>query len=141
MKITGLLIDSEKRTVTNVEFEHSISEIHKLIKCDTFDVPFYFENKYALFVDDEGLLKDPQHFFLIPELGRPIAGNGLILGTDEDGESVSCKTEGIHVVFLDRNDVRMLARADHENVNRLRNSAPPNVIIGSSIKEVLGDDE
>lgn len=45
----------------------------------------------TLFVDDEGLLHGEQSFFLLPLFStQPLAGNGVIVGSDEDGETVGC---------------------------------------------------
>lgn len=141
MKIKGLLIDPINKKVTEVEFEHSLDEIYKLINCDTFAVPFIFSNNDSLFVDDEGLLKDPEHFFMISEYGRPIAGMGLILGTDEEGESVSAKTKEIEVLWMTRNETRLWARSEQESVDKLRKSEMGDFVIATTMNEVLNDDE
>jgi hypothetical protein len=45
-------------------------------------------NNDTLYCDDEGLLKNPENFFLLDSYQQPIAGNGLILGCDDEGDSV-----------------------------------------------------
>jgi hypothetical protein len=46
----------------------------------------------CIFVDDEGLLKPVDWFFAVKGYPQPIAGRGLVLGTDRKGESVSART-------------------------------------------------
>lgn len=41
-----------------------------------------FDNQDVLFVNEEGLLHNPQHFFTIPGGHQPFAGNGIIVGTN-----------------------------------------------------------
>lgn len=91
--IKGILIDSEKRTITQVELEaDNIDQMHKLIKCECFTcVDFDGDGEETVYVDDNGLLCNPKHFFRIPGYPEWIAGNGLILGTNRNGESISTK--------------------------------------------------
>ena len=93
----AILIDSEKRKVSYViiDKKKGIKEYYKLLKCDLFTLGMEFENQDALFVDDEGLLTltPDSMFFYIEGAYQPFAGNGLILGTDDDGDSVDVKTK------------------------------------------------
>jgi hypothetical protein len=42
-----------------------------------------------LFVDEEGLLKHPEYFFFLQGVGQEVfAGNGIIVGVDDEGETV-----------------------------------------------------
>lgn len=43
----------------------------------------------AIFIDGEGMLKGPVAFFLFD--GQPLAGRGLVLGSDNQGETQACK--------------------------------------------------
>ena len=56
-----------------------------LIDCTTFDVVM-LSDADDLFVDDEGLLKDNRYFSWS---GRNFAGKGLILGHDDEGETIA----------------------------------------------------
>jgi hypothetical protein len=48
----------------------------------------------TLYVDDEGLINGTEEFFFNPDFyPHPLAGNGLIVGTDNTGESVDVKAE------------------------------------------------
>ena len=43
-----------------------------------------------MYVDDEGLYVENQVFFGIAGCPQPLAGRGLILGTDDEGDSTDC---------------------------------------------------
>lgn len=61
-KIKGILIDVYNKKVEEIEFERSLENFYKLIKCDLVTTaPMDVNND--LVVDDEGLLKNPDHFF------------------------------------------------------------------------------
>jgi hypothetical protein len=84
----ALLIDSKNKVVKQIEIGEHFTEISKAIDCETFSAPHIMQDNDTLYCDDEGLLKNPQHFFLLDSYPQPIAGNGLILGCDDEGESV-----------------------------------------------------
>jgi len=84
----AVLIDPYEETVTDIEYDGHYKSIYPLIHCDTFTV-VRLGNDDDLFVDDEGLLKlTPQSkFFKIPAYPSPLAGYGLIVGCDEEGNA------------------------------------------------------
>ena len=43
-------------------------------------------------MDDEGLFKDSQEFFMIGNYPSPLAGRGLVIGCDAEGESISVQS-------------------------------------------------
>lgn len=89
------LIDPHARTVSEVEYDGNIETIYKLIGTQPFDVARINDANDGIFVDDNGLLGDlsQQKFFRIAGKGfgypEPLAGKGLVLGCNEDGESTS----------------------------------------------------
>jgi Domain of unknown function (DUF3846) len=83
----AILIDPVERTITEVEHDGNYKSIYPQLGCDLFTC-VYLENDDAIFVDDEGLLKGGQHFFKVNTYPQPLAGRGLILGCDADGETV-----------------------------------------------------
>lgn len=48
--------------------------------------------RHAIFLDDNGLLNDPQRFFLIRGYPDPLAGKGLVMGSDAEGNTQAAKT-------------------------------------------------
>jgi hypothetical protein len=91
------LIDPWTRTVTEVQrgadnSSHSrLREIYSLIDCDTITaVNPHNAGTDIIYVDDEGLFKDEQKFFLCrlwPQ--EALAGKGLWVGTTPGGDDAS----------------------------------------------------
>lgn len=91
-KIKGILIDAVNREIREVEVEglaglqgavggliaigHSFTDVNDM-ETDT------------IFVDDEGLLKGPKHFFVVEGAYQPFAGSGIVVGVSEEGDSTS----------------------------------------------------
>lgn len=64
-----------------------MAAIYQTLKCERFDV-VRLEGGDGIFIDDEGLLKDePGPFFSLWGYPNPLAGHGLVLGCDQDGNS------------------------------------------------------
>lgn len=81
------------KTVTVVDHNGSLERFYELLNCDCMTVA-YADNMPAgdvIYVDDEGLLKDltQQAFFMIEGFPQPLTGHGLVLGTDDSGESIT----------------------------------------------------
>ncbi len=89
---------------------HSLSEIYTLLSdeergivVDMFDV-FRFGGQIddVIYIDDEGLFKENQAFYRIGTI--PLAGIGLIVGTDNQGGTIAPAISVEHVRYLfDRN--------------------------------------
>jgi hypothetical protein len=90
------LINPFDKTITEVEHNGDYRHIYTLIDCDTFDCVRFSDNGDAIYVDDEGLLKDleKQAFFALPSIypDSAYAGNGLVLGVDGEGSTVAPET-------------------------------------------------
>jgi hypothetical protein len=87
----AILIDPFTQTIEEVDYSGDYKDIYGLIECDLFTT-VYLPNTSddTLFVDDEGLYVENQRFFKIDGFEQPLAGRGLLLGTDEEGESIDC---------------------------------------------------
>lgn len=98
-KLKGLLIDPEKESVTEVEIAKGskcLDDLYKAIKCDTVDciragvvLSGGKRKEDDIWVDDEALLGEPKHFWILPGYAQPIAGRGVILSADDEGDCVS----------------------------------------------------
>lgn len=94
--IKAILIDTLNKEVKEVTYTHSeensLKEVYKLLRCNciTLAESYVFDPiGHALFVDDEGLLLDePIGAFQIAD-GQVLSGNGLIVSTDDEGETQS----------------------------------------------------
>ena len=87
----AILIDPTEKTITEVDYDElgSYRQIYELIDADLFDV-LRLDDGDAIYVDDEGLY-NKQDYFLYGEYPQPLAGRGLVLGTDEEGETIAPK--------------------------------------------------
>lgn len=105
----AILIDAINRTITETTI-NIWSEIAPKIGCDLLTI-VQIDAKNDLYVDDEGLLKNPENFILFDGYPQPLAGSGLILGSNHrTGEScdTSLTVEQVKakVRFLDIWEVR-----------------------------------
>jgi hypothetical protein len=107
--VNAYLIDPQARTVTKVEYTGVYTNIYDHIGADCFDVARVYQNGDGIFVDDEGLLKQPEFFFFHRNYPSPLCGKGLMLGCDEEGESIAPKTSFEQlcedIVFVSRAEV------------------------------------
>jgi len=88
----ALLIDPIARTITEVEHEDKYTDIYRLIEAQPFDVMNIGDGE-SLFFDDEGLLKEPPpiDYFRFGDDGHPISGKALVLGVNDEGDSIATK--------------------------------------------------
>ena len=91
----AVLIDPINRAVLDVECSGSIHDkdglpgIYTLTRCDLITLVYMDAGGHeALFLDDEGLLK-PNHLFKLHRYPTPLAGCGLILSSDDEGETIA----------------------------------------------------
>lgn len=86
----AILINPTGKAISTVNYDGNFRSIYRLLGCDTFTT-LQVSPQTTLFLDDEGLLKaNPGPFFAWKGYPQPLAGNGLLLDTDEVGESVAC---------------------------------------------------
>jgi hypothetical protein len=96
----AILIDPFACAVSEVEYDGSnyrnmyplLSHETHPVDCFTLCYPDGLAGRDALFVDDNGLLGDPHRFFVIEGYEQPLAGKGLIVGADAEGDSISAET-------------------------------------------------
>ena len=81
----GILINPFDETIKEVKISGNIEDIYLLTECRTFDI-VALSDKDDLYVDDEGLLYDNRYFTIY---GKAIAGRGLIMAHDDEGNSIS----------------------------------------------------
>ena len=85
----AILIDVKTQEIKEVEHDGKLQNIYDLIDCRTIDI-VRIDDVNGIFVDDEGLLKDNLYFeYSGSENVFKLAGNGLILGVDDEGNSIS----------------------------------------------------
>lgn len=91
-----IVINPQNHTITEAEYNGDFHEINKLLsfedqEIDCFDCVRIDESE-TIFVDDEGLINSngARHgfFYVKGEYPVMLAGKGVILATDEEGESI-----------------------------------------------------
>lgn len=102
-------IDARRRALFEEEEPGTIEDIQAWIG-DRFTVAWTMANRDTIYVDDEGLLKNPEYFFGIKSMDEAIfAGNGYVQGCDEEGRPIdvgkSLSWYRDNIIFLDREDV------------------------------------
>jgi hypothetical protein len=84
------LVNPFEQTITEVRYSGNYQQIYSHLDCDCFTVADFNEQGDCVFVDDEGLISGKhQEFFMIDGYPTPLAGMGLILGTNQEGESTA----------------------------------------------------
>ena len=88
----AILIDVYNKDVREIDIpeNNTLDAWYKAIDVEIVTVGHYINEHDSILVDDEGLLKPCNHFFLYEGSHQPFAGSGLVTGVDEEGESVSC---------------------------------------------------
>jgi hypothetical protein len=89
----GILIDPQTFALTEVHLEPGkdrLQQIYHLLRCDLFDC-VGLGNGDTLYVDDNGLATGSPYHFIVSDYPQPLVGRGLVLGADDEGESVSAK--------------------------------------------------
>ena len=86
----AILIDVKNKEVKEVEHDNTLKQIYNFVDCATFDV-LRLDGVNGIYVDDEGLFVEDQLFFTYhgDNYSQTLAGNGLILGVDSEGNSIS----------------------------------------------------
>jgi hypothetical protein len=99
-KVRGILIDPFACAVTDVELDAShldnphrqlSNEVHPVRSLALAYCPFLRVGE-AIYVDNQGSLETSVRFFRIAGLEPPLAGKGLILGTDKEGNTISASS-------------------------------------------------
>ena len=92
----ALFIDVINQSVTEVLLPKHFQSISKQIGngCELFCCPYSFPNGDSIYADDESLTRyqDIKGGFMFPNWAYPIVGNAVILGTDDEGDSIDAIT-------------------------------------------------
>lgn len=86
----AILIDPFTQTISEVDYDGNYKNIYKLIEANCFDLA-HLDRGDAIFVDDAGLINGTRALFKHEDYHSVLAGKGLILGSNNQGASISCK--------------------------------------------------
>ena len=82
------LINPEQLSIEEIDYLGSSDEIYELLDATFFDVIRINEAGDVVYIDDEGLYTK-EYYWTYGDYLHPIAGNGLLLGTDiTTGETI-----------------------------------------------------
>lgn len=117
-KNKALLIDVSTKTITEIELDSHFESISKAIGngCEYFCCPYSFSNEDSMYADDESLLRvdSIKGGFVLDGYGGTIVGNAIILGTDDEGDSVdvksTCDEISERIIFVDEYMAKHYAR-------------------------------
>lgn len=90
----GILAVNPADAVREIEIEGGLASIyqalsHELHPVDCIDAVYLNEASDCVYVDDNGLFANAGRFFLWKGYPQPLAGRGLIVGTDDEGNTVA----------------------------------------------------
>lgn len=98
----AILIDPFNKTVTAVETPGALQDIYNLIGCTTI-CAIQVDRKHHMYLDDNGLIHEEKlPVFEWQGYPQPLAGRGLIFGTDRSNEAAATMPLGVaetHVTF------------------------------------------
>ena len=93
----AILINPMQESIRHISYDGDPKSIYRILQCTTYEAVYRFENGDTLWIDEEGLLNESNFAFDI--LGsnelwhRTYLGSAMILGVDDEGESIECKSK------------------------------------------------
>lgn len=99
----AVLINSTEKTVTDIEISetNTLQDWYKAIGCSMVEVATYInDDNDSVLVDEEGamgVMNNDTVFFEYDGAHQPFCGNGLVVGVDDEGNSVSCHITALEV--------------------------------------------
>lgn len=91
--ITGILIDPFARTVVPVtdDKDWDYRTIYRWIECEDRGFTCVYLEKDCLYLDDMGLYQGYEDYFTIGSYPHSMCGKGVLLGVDEEGETIDAR--------------------------------------------------
>jgi hypothetical protein len=97
MKIKAILIDPEHKRIREVQIERGLKGLYDILDCQMVEIPIHYPNGDIIYCNEEAWLEvDPKDLlfgFEFPDWDYPILGKSLIVGSDDEGEDVDCRTK------------------------------------------------
>jgi hypothetical protein len=114
---TGFLIDPAARSIAPWLYNGDWQTIAPAIRiCPSPFALVDIGDGDCIYVDDEGLLKPLDWFFAVKGGPQPFAGCGLVLGSNDEGETLSArialeelKSRILHLRIIAKSPIRFLA--------------------------------
>jgi hypothetical protein len=111
----AIIINPRDRRITVTDIDGSLKSIRQIVGRMIEPVTQGLDEFHHCYVNEEGLLNQPQHFFMFDGGHQPLAGNGVILSSTDDGGEAPCTLllnwVKERVTFMDLQAVRQWCRA------------------------------
>jgi len=125
----AIAINSRNRTVVEIDLVPTLDRLQQIVGGLIEPVEQGLDDEHHCYVNEEGLLDNPQHFFMFTGGHQPLAGNGIILASTEDGDEAPCRLplEWVkeRVTFMDFYAVRRWCQ-DHDQGESAPDQLEPN---------------
>jgi Domain of unknown function (DUF3846) len=86
----AIIINAQDRTVTETDIDAKLDTLQQIVGGMIEPVSQGLDGNHHCYVNEEGLLENPRHFFMFRDGHQPLAGNGVILAETEDGDEAPC---------------------------------------------------
>ena len=93
------LVDPETKLISQV-FIKDYKDIQRHIGCEMFTMAFRLDNDDVLYVDDMGLAMKNNYFAVLDAYYAPLAGRGLLVGSNAQGGDEDVRTEILDLAML-----------------------------------------
>ena len=114
----AIIINAKDRTITATEIDGSLVSLQQIVGGMIEAVSQGLDEFHHCYVNEEGLLDHPQHFFFFKDGHQPLAGDGVILSSTDDGDEAPCTLlldwVKERVTFMDLVDARQWCRTHGE---------------------------
>jgi hypothetical protein len=86
----AIVINAKDRIITETDTDGSLKSLQQIVGGLIQPVYDGLDDSHHCYVNEEGLLDNPQHFFFLKDGHQPLAGNGVILASTDDGDEAPC---------------------------------------------------
>jgi hypothetical protein len=87
----AIVINSPDRSITETHIDGSLQSLQRIVGGLIQSVEQGLDDDHHCYVNEEGLLDNPRHFFMFAGGHQPLAGNGIILASTDDGDEAPCR--------------------------------------------------
>ena len=92
----AILINPYNNTILEVEHDGNLKSIYKLLDCSMIEAPVHYDNNDTMYCNENAWLEVEVDSilagFMFPDYSYAILGKALIVGTDDEGNDVECKS-------------------------------------------------
>ncbi len=86
----AIIVNANDRTITETDIVGSLRSLQQIVGGLIEPVSQGLDDYHHCYVNEEGLLDNTQHFFMFRTGHQPLAGNGVILSSTENGDEAPC---------------------------------------------------